>query len=132
MCLRALLGAEFVGAATGTRYEVCVMRAPFNSGLTATCGSRLGGPLIPGMPRDFAAAAMNGLKRDSSAFPLPAGQLRVDRAGHDLMGASEAALEQAARLLRIAFWATQNGSDVDGALTNAFTALGSTPSSQEG
>jgi hypothetical protein len=78
---------------------------PFNSGLPATCDSRLGGPLIPGMPRDFAAAAMSGLKRDSSAFPLPKGRLRVDRAGHDLMGSSEVAFEQAARLLRVALWA---------------------------
>jgi hypothetical protein len=123
----ALMGAEFVGGGTETRYEICVTRAPFASGLAATCDSRLGGPLIPGMPRDFAAAAMNGLKQDSSAFPLPAGRLRVDRAGHDLLGSSEAAFEQAARLLRVAFWATQNGSDVDGALTDAFAALGTEP-----
>jgi len=87
MRLRALLGAKFVGGATETRYEICVMRAPFDSGLAATCDSRLGQPLIPGMPLDFAAAAMNGLTQDSAAFPLPPGLLRVDRAGHDLMGA---------------------------------------------
>ena len=123
MRMRAQIGGEFVNYSTGTRYEICVMSAPFDSGLSATCDSRLGSPLIPGMPRDFAAAAMGGLTRDSSAFPLPKGRLRVDRAGHDLMDSSEIAFEQAARLLRIALWATQNGADVERELNEAFDRL---------
>ena len=118
--MRALMGAEFRSGHAPFGYEVCVMGEPFLSGLPTTCESRLGAPLIPGTPADFAAAALRGLRRDASEFPLPDGRLRVDRAGHDLMSSSEVAFEQAARLLRIAFWA---GSDAERALSDAFERL---------
>ena len=123
MRMRALIGAEFHSGHAPFGYQVCVMGRPFPSGLPATCDSRLGAPLIPGMPADFAAAALRGVRKDAPEFPLPDGLLRVDRAAHDLMGSSEVAFEQAARLLRIAFWATIAGSEIDTALSYAFERL---------
>ena len=123
MRMRALIGAEFRSGHAPFGYQVCVMGRPFLPGLPATCDSRLGAPLIPGMPADFAAAALRGVRKDAPEFPLPDGLLRVDRAAHDLMGSSEVAFEQAARLLRIAFWATAEGSDVDTALSDAYERL---------
>jgi hypothetical protein len=123
MIMRAQIGAEFTPGAGDTRYEVCIMGSPFDSGTLATCDSALGAPLIPGLPADFADAALNGLAYDPSGLPLPGGLLHVDRAGHDLMGSSEAAFQQAATLLRCAFSATISGADVQKSLSDMFARL---------
>lgn len=102
LIMRALIGGEFRPGAGPTRYEVPVGRAAFDNGDEATCPSRLGRPLIPGLPADFADSALAGLTADADADRLPGGRLRVDRAAYDLMGSSEAAFFQAARLLRAA------------------------------
>jgi hypothetical protein len=100
--MRALLGGEFQAGPGPTRYEVLVGRAPFDNGDPATCPSQLGRPLVPGLPVDFAPAALSGLMADAGIDRLSGGRLRVDRAAYDLTGSSEAAFFQAGRLLRAA------------------------------
>ena len=112
MVMRALLGGEFVPGGDRTTFTVLVASAPFDSGVAATCASDLGSPLIPGLPIDFAPAVRTGLGYAVQLDPLPSGTLRVDRAGHDLMGSSEAAFYQAAVLLRAAFSASLHGTDL--------------------
>jgi hypothetical protein len=110
--MRALLGGEFIPGGDRTTFTVLVASAPFDSGVAATCTSDLGSRLIPGLPIDFAPSVRSGLGREIEPDPLPGGTLRVDRAGHDLMGSSEAAFYQAAVLLRAAFSASLHGTDV--------------------
>jgi hypothetical protein len=123
MMLRAQLGGEFVPGFAETRLQVCVMEQPFDSGLPATCRSFLGKPLIPGLPSDFAQSALNGLERDLAGAPLPMGLIRVDRAGHDLMGSSETAFLQTAQLLRCAFAVTVAGGDINASLRSTLAEL---------
>jgi hypothetical protein len=121
MIMRAMVGGEFRAGADGGRFEVCVDRVPFDSGAETTCDSELGPSLIPGLPSDFAPAALSGLLADPATYPLSAGVLRIDRAGHDLMGSSEAAFDLAARVLRAALSARLNGTDLDAAVRSAYT-----------
>ena len=119
LIMRALVGGEFRAAAAGeTRFEVCVDAVPFDSGSEPSCDSALGPPLIPGLPSDFAPATLAGLT--AMARPLPPGVLRIDRAGHDLMGSSEAAFDLAARMLRVALSAGLAGEDVEAAIRDAY------------
>ncbi|WP_157876529.1 hypothetical protein [Streptomyces graminilatus] len=101
MAMRALLGAEFSldSQASGTLFEV-----PYGAAMgldeVAGCRSELGRPLVAGLPRDFAHAALDGLVGDGVAGALPVGLLRVDRAGFDAVGSSEMAFKLAGDLLR--------------------------------
>jgi hypothetical protein len=123
MMMRAQLGGEFVAGFAQTGLQVCVAEQPFDSGIPETCRSPLGKPLIPGLPSDFAQSALNGLAENGAAAPLPAGLLRVDRAGHDLMGSSQEAFYQVARLLRAAFAATISGQDIASSLRSMLAEL---------
>ena len=101
MTMRALLGAEFSPDPLGT---VTIFEVPFGEpmglGAVAGCGSELGRPLVAGLPRDFADAVLDGLAGDAAAEALPAGRLRIDRAGFDEAGSSEMAFKLAGGLLR--------------------------------
>jgi hypothetical protein len=79
--------------------------------------------LIPGLPKDFAPAVLAGLETKPALDQLPAGTLRIDRAGYDLMGSSEAAFFQAASLLRSAFSAMAASDDVAARLTSRLTTM---------
>jgi hypothetical protein len=116
MIMRALIGGEFVPTPGGVvRFEVQIAAAPFDSGVAATCESELGKPLVPGLPEDFAPSVLAGLGTEEA--PLPPGTLLIDRAGYDLMGSSESAFYQVARLLRAAVAATLADNDVPAVLT---------------
>ncbi|WP_432137389.1 MULTISPECIES: hypothetical protein [unclassified Streptomyces] len=110
--MRALLGAEF---SPDPRGAVTVFEIPFgeSAGLGAVtgCGSELGPPLVAGLPSDFAAAALDGLAGDTGVAALPAGLLRVGRAGFDEVGSSEMAFKLAGRLLRCVVDALLRGRD---------------------
>ncbi|WP_319593839.1 hypothetical protein [Streptomyces sp. ID05-04B] len=101
MTMRALLGAEFSPDPLGT---VTIFEVPFGEpmglGAVAGCGSELGRPLVAGLPRDFADAVLDGLAGDTGAEALPAGLLRIDRAGFDETGSSEMAFKLAGGLVR--------------------------------
>lgn len=101
MTMRALLGAEFLldSQTSETVFEV-PFGEPMRLGAVAGCRSELGRPLVAGLPRDFANAALQGLAGDTGVGPLPAGLLRVDRAGFDEVGSSEMAFKLAGDLLR--------------------------------
>jgi hypothetical protein len=129
MVMRALAGGQFTPGSDLTEFEVAVAAAAFDSGVDATCPSRLGKPLVPGLPQDFAPSVLAGVAAGSVHDPLPAGTLRVDRAAYDLMGSSEAAFYQAGLLLRAAFSATIAGIDVADHLARRF---GQIPAEQAG
>jgi hypothetical protein len=121
MIMRALLGGEFVPAPGSLRFVVQVAAAPFDSGVAATCESEWGKPLIPGLATDFAPSVLAGLTAEEA--PLPPGTLVIDRAGYDLMGSSESAFYQVARLLRAAVAATLADQDVPAVLARRLAAL---------
>ncbi|MEU1304325.1 MULTISPECIES: hypothetical protein [Streptomyces] len=101
MTVRALLGAEFSPDPQGS---LTVFEVPFGEamglGAVAGCASELGRPLVAGLPRDFADAALEGLAGAPAVGALPAGLMRVDRAGFDEAGSSEMAFKLAGDLLR--------------------------------
>ncbi|MEV0280780.1 hypothetical protein AB0I22_30935 [Streptomyces sp. NPDC050610] len=112
MHMRALLGAEFTPGPVGA---VTVFEVPFGGplglGADAECESELGRPLAAGLPRDFASAALDGLAGDVGGQVLPAGLLRVDRAGFDEVGSSEMAFRLAGGLLRAVIHASLHHAD---------------------
>lgn len=109
--MRALLGARFVPGAEGpaTLFEV-PFGAPLGLGAPAHCASELGRPLVAGLPSDFAGAALTGL---AGAALLPAGIVRVDRAGHDEVGSSEKAFQLVGELLREVIRSLMSGQDTE-------------------
>jgi hypothetical protein len=123
MIMRAAVGGEFRSGGDGTRFEVCVTGEPFDSGVPATCDSPLGTPLVPGLPADFADAVLGGLMADAEQAPLPGGVLRVDRAGYDLMGSSDAAFGLAAKILRHAVALSLQASDLDKGVRAVFETI---------
>ena len=119
MIMRALLGGSYLPGGHQARYEVCVDSRPFDSGVAATCDSDLGIALSPGLPADFAHAALSGVMSSAPGLPLPAGALRVDRAAYDLMGSSDSAFQQAGALLRQVLAAMVDGVDVEASVRQA-------------
>jgi hypothetical protein len=126
MVMRALAGGELRPGGDATTFEVLTSAAAFDSGIDATSLSELGKPLVPGLPADFAPSLLAGLERagrERGTDPLPSGTLRVDRAGYDLMGSSEAAFFQAGVLLRAAFSAMATGDDVAARLAERLSTM---------
>jgi hypothetical protein len=106
---RALLGGYFApGAGTNTGFEVTYVA----DGDSASCPSMLWKqPYMAGLPSEYASAVLDGLVEGHGG--LPAGLLRVDRAGVDEVAASEWVFKQAAGLLRGALSAILRGADVE-------------------
>ncbi len=125
LIMRALVGGAFVPDAGSTTYEVLVARAPFDNGDVAACPSQLGAPLVPGLPADFAASVLGGLTAEAEVDPLTGGRLRIDRAAYDVMGSSEAAFFQAARLLRASFSAVVAGDDSGARVVQCLSGMSS-------
>lgn len=103
MTARALLGGVFTSAVRPLDL-VTVLEVPFAADLMEiqtppNCRSELGQPLIAGLPRDFADAVLAGLM-DEAAGALPAGVLRITRAGFDPTGSSEIIFTTVSQLLR--------------------------------
>jgi len=118
---RALLGGRFVfGVGQTTQVEVAVAGFDMlNAGDQPTCRSRLSKrPFSAGLPEDFGDVVLRGLAGGSEP-PLPAGILRVDRAGFDTMNSAEPIFVQAAALLRISIAAALWGQDPEPNLRRA-------------
>jgi hypothetical protein len=107
---RALLGAEFrpTSEPLVLALEIGVSGPRFSPG--ETCVSQLWKPLVPGLSAEFAEAAMIGLLRVQEL--LPAGVLKIDRAGHDEVESSPLAFELAAELLVVVIAAELAQEDV--------------------
>jgi hypothetical protein len=80
---RAVLGAQFCSM-SGDKVilDVLVGDEPYVLGRDATCRSDLGSPLVAGLTREFAEAALSGLADPSPGLLLPSGTLHVDRAAY--------------------------------------------------
>ncbi|MGH3855235.1 MAG: hypothetical protein ACRDR6_17425 [Pseudonocardiaceae bacterium] len=123
MMARALLGGEFCSATNQkTSFEVLVADEPLGLGNPTTCASRLGRPLVPGLPDDFAQAVLVGLSAEPELPTLPAGTLHVDRAGHDEVNSSSMAFQLAGGLLRAVFASMSSGGDMEAEIRNLMRA----------
>ncbi|MEO3972519.1 hypothetical protein [Streptomyces sp. CAU 1734] len=122
MIARGLLGGEFtpapIGQAPITVFEVPFGAGPAQGATGPSCHSELGSPLVPGLPEEFAEAVLAGLL-DGSAGALPAGVLRVDRAGFDVAGSSENTFRETGGLLRSVIGALCAGRDPERAAREA-------------
>ncbi|WP_433889225.1 hypothetical protein [Streptomyces sp. CA-111067] len=120
---RALLGAAFSPrpAGSATIYEVRSGTA-LELGSAAACASRLGGPLVAGLPVDFADAVLDGLTENAADAPLPSGVLRVDRAAFDELYSSELSFRLVAALLHRAVRALLYGTSPAEALRTTLNA----------
>lgn len=123
MTMRALIGAGFTPDPTvaATVFEVGVGE-PIGLGKPAECVSELGSPLLAGLPADFGEAVLDGLRAASAFAPLPAGRMRVDRAGFDQVGSSEVAFRLAADLLHTVITALLRAEDPLNAARTAMDA----------
>ena len=92
---RALLGGE-LSEARDLSMRVA-QSSPIGAGGKASCRSRLGRDLVPGLPPEFAEAALKSLVR---CLPvLGSGAVVIDRAGYDDVDSSPSAFDRAATLL---------------------------------
>ena len=95
---RAMIGGDIRLGGPAAR----TIRVGQSSGLTlgaaATCHSELARPLVPGLPPEFARAALSGIFRVHADWS-PALLITVDRAAYDEVDSSEFAFEFAGRLL---------------------------------
>ncbi|MFI5783215.1 hypothetical protein [Nocardia sp. NPDC051570] len=123
MISRALLGGEFCpSAGRETFFEVLVATEPLGLDNPATSVSSLSKPLVPGLPAEFAQGVITGLSDSPEQPILPAGTLRVDRAGYDEFNSSSEAFRLAGGLLRVVLTAVINGQDVETAARMAIRA----------
>lgn len=112
MSPRALLGGQLApSAGQELTCNVLVADQPAGLGQPTTCESELGRSLVPGLPDEFAESVLEGIMLNAAAAGLPAGQLVVDRAGHDEVNSSPVAFKQTASLLCRVLGAYLNGLD---------------------
>ena len=96
---RALVGGR-LRRAEGTALRVATSPR-LTLGAATSCPSSLSNALVPGLPREFAKAVMDGLIEASLGSDI-CGELTVDRSGYDEVESSPIAFRRAARLLRCA------------------------------
>jgi hypothetical protein len=96
----ALVGGELLlGDGGSLRFEVGESNR-LAVGDALTCASSLARrSLVPGLPPEFALAALDGLVKAATAEDPPAGTIRVDRGGYDEVDSSQISFEYAASLL---------------------------------
>lgn len=106
---RALAGGEIRLANQSARCIRIGQASGLTFGSPATCHSELAEALVPGLPRDFAPATLNGIA--TVPADRPAGFIIVvDRAGYDEVDSSEVAFEFASGLLLTALLMRLRGS----------------------
>jgi hypothetical protein len=111
---RALLGGEFVASdGAETSLEVAISAfSVFDTINQPSCPSQLWKrPFNVGLPKEFGAAVLAGVRTTMSR--LPAGVLRIDRAGYDLVNSSEPVFEMAAGLLTATIAAIVYGLNIE-------------------
>jgi hypothetical protein len=109
MLPRALVGGHFHAGGSELRLEVG-STGDLTLGANQRCPSRLGSPLVAGLPVEFAQPLLDGLTKWSSL--LPPGVLRVDYAAYDEVESSAVAFEHAGRALSWAMSALISGADL--------------------
>ena len=113
MLQRALLGGAFrPDAGKSTVFEVVVVGPDVALDGEPTCDSHLGKPLVAGLIEEFADAALAGVSGDGLPG-LPAGILRVDRAGCSAEGSSSHIFRLAGQLLHRVLASQLTGDDVE-------------------
>jgi hypothetical protein len=117
---RALLGGGFrPDEGDETRYEVQVADTGTTLDSVATCASSLGSPLVPGLVEEFADATLAALATATGPVGLPAGVLRVDRAGCGAEGSSNLMFGRATTLLHRVLAAELHGTDAEARIQEA-------------
>jgi hypothetical protein len=95
---RALIGGEMRHTGRGARQVRVGQSSKMTLGAARTCASLFRGMLVPGLPPEFAQAALDGV---------------VDRAAYDEVDSSPVAFEFAGGLLVLALLARLAGSGLD-------------------
>jgi hypothetical protein len=108
MMPRALLGGEFMPDRSSDLVVEVRIAADGLEG-DRTCTSQLSSPLVPGLPEEFAEAALEALVGGLQT----SGRLVVDRAAFDPVESSPFAFGLAAHLLAAVLSAKSKGSDVE-------------------
>jgi hypothetical protein len=113
MGTRALLGGSFAfdAARTETLVRLHTEELDITAERTDLCPSRIGRPLLCGLPVEFGEAALSGLL-GSSEPRLPGGILVIDRAAHDPVDSSEFAFRIGGDFLVYILAARFSGTDV--------------------
>lgn len=93
---RALLGGE-LRSFDGAILLRVAQSSPMGVGGRASCRSRLGSDLVPGLPPEFAKATMRTLSQQVSS--LGSCEVIVDRAAYDEVDSSASAFDRASQLL---------------------------------
>jgi hypothetical protein len=91
---RALMGGEIRLTGSEARVMKVGQSAEMTLGAARTCPSRFRGPLVPGLPPEFAQATLDGLVRASVEWHS-GGFLLVDRGAYDEVDSSPVAFELA-------------------------------------
>lgn len=109
---RALIGGEMRHSGHGARQVRVGQSSKMTLGAARTCASLVRGMLVPGLPPEFAQAALDGAVRVPARWG--SGDLMVvDRAAYDEVDSSPAAFEFAGGILVLALIARLAGSDLD-------------------
>jgi hypothetical protein len=108
---RALIGGEMRRTGRSARQVRVGQSSKMTLGAARTCASLFRGMLVPGLPPEFAQAALDGVVRVPAQWD--SGDLVVDRAAYDEVDSSPVAFEFAGGLLVLALLARLAGSDLD-------------------
>jgi hypothetical protein len=109
---RALIGGEMRHTGRGARQVRVGQSSKMTLGAARTCASLFRGMLVPGLPPEFAQAALDGVVRVPAQWD--SGDLIVvDRAAYDEVDSSPVAFEFAGGLLVLALLARLAGSGLD-------------------
>ena len=108
---RAMVGGDIRLVGQGARTIRVGQSAGLTLGAAATCRSELARALVPGLPPEFARAALNGISRTSADRP-PAFLITVDRSAYDEVNSSEFSFELAGELMLITLLRRLQGSDL--------------------
>lgn len=109
---RAMAGGEIRLTHQNARCVRVGQASGLTLGGTAACRSELAKALVPGLPRDFAPATLNGIVKVLTE-QSPGFLIVVDRAGYDEVNSSEIAFEFAGELLLAALLMRLRGSDLN-------------------
>lgn len=108
----AAIGGEWSPAASDSVVEIAES-GELTLGMPADQPTHLGVTLVPGLPDEFAAAALEGFLAAPCPEGLVAGNYRIDRAAYDEAESSPIMFNRAAGLLRCALGSRALGEDLD-------------------
>jgi hypothetical protein len=111
MSQRAMIGGEIRVKSQATSVIRVGWSGELTLGAAKTCQSELSGALAPGLPSEFAQAALDGIIRVPDER-RPGSVIIIDRAGYDEVDSSSVAFELAGGLLLVTLTERLRGMDL--------------------